>query len=164
MTIWFTGSSGTGKSTTAKLLGEKTGINVVDNISRSSPHKMGTVEHQAYISKKVFDLNGRLIISPRSPFDVLAYSVVYEVPNLAMDSLHSFIFASSKPVLFYFPYGQFPIVDDNFRPTSPVLNRQVDEEIRKQLRYYGVEYYEVKKESANSRANSIIQYMEAYYG
>jgi len=159
--LWLAGSSGTGKSTTAKILGDRLNMPVVDNISRSSPHKMGTIEHQQYISKAVFKLNQQdNIISTRSPFDVLSYTVAFKVPNLAMDSLHSFIFASGNPTVIYFPFG-FPakIEDDSFRPTSPVLNEQVDSEIKKQLNYYKVEYYEVKKESANARANSIIQYL-----
>ena len=160
--IFLVGSSGTGKSTTARILGKKLDLKVVDNISRGSPHRMGTVEHQQYISKAVFDLTKvDNIISCRSPFDILAYTVAFVVDNLPMDSLHSFIFGSSNPTVIYFPYG-FPdtIEDDGFRPTSPVLNRQVDSEIKKQLSYYKVEYYEVKKESANARANSIIRYLE----
>lgn len=159
--VFLCGSSGTGKSTTAKILGDRLGMKVIDNVSRSSPFDMTSFDHQLYMSKTIFGLTKKdNLISCRSPFDVLAYSVAFNIPNLSMDSLHAFLFAKGNPTLIYFPYNMFPIVDDGFRPTSPVLNRQVDSEIRKQLEYYKVEYYQVKKESANSRANSIIQYLE----
>lgn len=159
--IWLSGSSGTGKSTTGRILAKKLGLELIDGVSRGSKFDMHTLEHQQYMSNTIFGLRGKNnFVSCRSPLDVLAYSVAFNINNMAMDSLHSFLFAKSNPTIIYFPYGHLNIEDDGFRPISPVLNRQVDSEIKKQLDYYKVEYYEVKKESANSRANSIIKYLE----
>ena len=160
--IWLSGSSGTGKSTTGRILSKRLELELIDGVSRSSPFQIHTLEHQQYMSKTIFNLRDKEdFVSCRNPFDVMAYSIGFKINNLAMDSLHSFLFAKGHPIIIFFPFGQIgEIEDDGFRPVSPELNQVVDEEIKKQLMYYDIEYYEVKKESANARANSIIKYLE----
>ena len=161
MKFLLSGASSTGKSTTAKILSEKTGLPIIDNISRTSPYEMHTVEHQKYMADKVFEtsqLDNHIMC--RTPFDVWAYSIGFNIQNHAQDSRNAYLFAKSNPIVIYFPINVIPIVDDGFRPVSEELNSVVDSEIRKQLMYYGVKYHMVGKGTPEERAENIIKFME----
>lgn len=159
--IWLCGSSGTGKSTTGKILAKKLGLDLIDGVSRNSPFEMHTLDHQQYMSRIIFNIRHRRnFVSCRSPADVLAYSIGFGINNLEMDKAHSDIFFKSKPILIYFPFGMFPIENDKFRPTDLNLNQIVDFEIQKQIKETNLNFYTVGKESAEERAKKIINYLE----
>ena len=131
MNIYFAGCSGQGKTTTANWLSKRLDMDVVDGLSRNSPHQMGSDDHQIYLSQTVFSAcrNTENSIHCRTPFDVWAYSTVYERGDLNLDYDHAARFASQSPTVFYFPYWLIP-KSDGFRPTSEELNKAVDREIR----------------------------------
>lgn len=161
MKILLSGASSTGKSTTAKVLSEMTGLPIIDNISRNSPYEMHTKEHQQYMSDKVFEtsqMDNHILC--RTPFDVWAYSVGFKIDNNAQDSRNAYEFAMRRPKIIYFPINLIPIVDDGFRPVSEELNQTVDSQIRHQISTYNIDHYTVLKESPEERAQHIIEYLE----
>lgn len=159
-TVFFTGSSGQGKTTTAKIVSERLQVPVWDGVSRSSPFEMGTREHQEYISNEVFArctaYDG---VHTRTPIDVLAYTYVFGTGNYAKDGHHVFKFLSTHPKIVYFPM-LLEVEDDGFRPTDIELTRKVDRHIQDTLHIYGVTYLTLDLESPEERAEKIITFVK----
>lgn len=159
--IYLSGSSGQGKTTTALLLSRIRNMEIIDGLSRNSPHKMGTDEHQIYLSQVVYSAvrNTDNSIHCRTPFDVFAYSQVFERGSWSLDESHCDRFALEKPTIFYFPYW-LKSEDDGFRPTDDKLVRQVDEAIRLTLEdYEDITVVEVDPGTPHQRVQKIQEYL-----
>ncbi len=158
MNIYLSGCSGQGKTTTADILGSELQMPVIDGLSRSNPHEMGTTEGQKWLSNMVVSkcLRAEDSIHCRTPIDVIAYSKVYGRGDLELDMKNCDQFADTNPVVFYFPYWLTP-KDDGFRPTDVTLNREVDKAIRKMYRYYSedIQVYKVLPATPHQRVHAI---------
>ena len=155
--IYFTGSSGTGKTTQSLLVSSVLKMPIVDGISRNSPFLMGTSEHQQYVSRRVYrkciNMNA---VHCRTPIDVAAYTKINGVDS-PLDDQHCSEFAKTNPVVVYFPMLDH-IEDDGFRPTDYEFNFKVDYLVKKYLDYYGIEYLSLSSDNPDDRANEITTY------
>jgi hypothetical protein len=159
--IYFTGASGTGKTTLANLLAPEYDMKVMPSISRSSPHPIGGTEHQQYISEKLFRLamQDQNAVFDRTPLDVVGYDLAYGFPELATQStLYATVWKRTNPILIYFPVYWTP-EDDGFRPTDEKTTTTVDLSIRVQLT--GLEYLTVENESPELRLKSVMEYIKS---
>lgn len=161
--IYFTGSSGSGKTTTSELVAHRTGLKIFDGITRSSPFKMGTDENQQYVSRKIYSTcMSRLGVHCRTPLDVYAYTQAFGLRSPA-DEQHVKFFAKTNPFLVHFPVlGQ--IEDDGFRPTDREFNLQVDEHIRFMIKRYNFNCLYLQSDSSpEERAGEIITHYRRTY-
>lgn len=163
MTIFFCGSSGQGKTTTANLLNEATGLKVIDGISRSSVHKHGTDEHQQWLSKTIYRISmTEKGIHCRTPLDVYAYTQAYGRYS-PCDETNVRFFSFKKPVMIYFPLLFKDIEDDGVRPTDLKLNETVDGYIKSALDRYNFNYLALQGNSPEERVQDILNYCRSYY-
>lgn len=159
--IFFSGSSGTGKSSTAIALGQALNMKVVDGISRNSPFEMHTLEHQKYMSRNVYatctSIDNRILC--RTPLDVWAYSKAFKINNQVMDEDNLVRFIKSDPTIIYFPPYWKP-KNDGFRPTSVDFNAVVDNSISSIIEEFELKSYTVKNEPVKQRVQNIIKFLE----
>lgn len=156
--IYFTGSSGQGKTTLANLLSKRLDLPVIDGVSRNSPHPQGTDENQQYLSHEIAHLCGALSgIHCRTPLDVAAYTHALKLYS-PMDTQHVKSFLASWPVVIYFPMV-LSIENDGFRPTDVEMNKCVDKWIRSYLNDSGVAFLTLKKESPLDRVESVVKFL-----
>lgn len=162
--IYFTGCSGSGKTTTGMLVAHRTGLGILDWVSRNSPHKMGTDENQRYISKKVYQrCMKQLGVHTRTPLDVYAYTQAFGLYS-PTDEQHIDLFRLTNPFLVYYPILDH-IEDDGFRPTDRKLNETVDEQIKLMIKRYNFNCLFLSKDtSPEERADEIITHYRSSYG
>ena len=110
--LYFTGSSGTGKTTLSLSVAPMLKLSIVDGISRSSPYLQGSDDHQQYVSRRVFRkcICQKKSIHCRTPIDVMAYTTVNNAHS-PMDEQHCKLFAAINPVVIYFP--MLPDIEDD---------------------------------------------------
>lgn len=162
MNIYFTGSHGTGKTTTAKLLSNRTAFGILPSVSRNSPYKPGTVEHQGYVMDKVSQRTMRhdQTIQDRTPIDVLAYT---QMMNFESEYAHQLMrvdrflrgIAHSGEPLFYFPIV-FPLQSDGVRP-GKWEQIEVDSLIRPLLNRLPVNFYTMPSGTPEERVDFILE-------
>lgn len=159
--IYFTGASGTGKTTLATMLAAEYGMKVMPSISRNSPYPIGSTEHQEYISEELFRraMEDQNAVFDRTPLDVVGYDLAYGFPELSLQStLYATVWKRTSPILIYFPVYWQP-EDDGFRPTDEKTTTTVDLTIRAQLA--GLEYLTMDNESPELRLKSAVEYINS---
>lgn len=164
MNIYMSGAHGTGKSTTARFIAEKTGLSLAPSASRMSPYKHGSIEHQDYVMDQVYKRCATWdgVIHERTPFDVYAYTKDYADSSgdaLVRHEMKVNAFARNiserGDVLFYFPIA-FPLVDDGVRPDDR-MQEKVDKTISQMIVTCGVKYIEIPNGSPEERADFILE-------
>lgn len=165
MNIYFTGSHGTGKTTTAELLSKRTGFGTLPSVSRNSPYRPGTVEHQGYVMDKVSQRTMRhdRTIQDRTPLDVFAYTQMmqlegeYEYQMMKVNRFLRAITHSNEP-LFYFPIT-FPLRSDGVRP-GKWEQIEVDSLIKPLLSRFEVNLHTVPAGTPEERVEFILERMD----
>lgn len=161
MNIFLTGASGTGKTTTGRLLAEHYGLTLQPSLSRTSPHEIGSKKHQEYIAEKLFDLatKDRDSVFDRTPLDVVGYDLAYGYVSQAINSmtLATVWKNECKPTIIYFPVYWQP-EDDGVRPVDKRTTTLVDVTIKTQLQ--DVPHFVVDNESPEARLKSIANYID----
>lgn len=164
MKIFLTGASGTGKTTVGKLLSNHYDLPLQPSISRTSPHKIGTTDHQKYISQKMFELamsEDEDSVFDRSPLDIVGYDLAYGFPELSVSSLlNSVIWVQTKPLVIYFPVYWEP-EDDGFRPTDEKTTTIVDLAIKSQLENSRMNYLTMPDVNPASRLTLAVDYINS---
>lgn len=164
MNIYLTGSHGTGKTTAAKIIAEKTGLSLVPSASRMSPYEQGTIDHQDFVMDMVYKRCATWdnVVHERTPFDVYSYTRNYS--NGSSHDLHrhgmkvnAFTrnMSKDKNTLFYFPIS-FPLIDDGVRPDD-FVRQEVDLTIRQMFELTNVNFTVVPCGSPEERADFIIE-------
>lgn len=162
--VFFTGTGGQGKTTTANLLSPIINIPIVDGLSRGNPYPMGSDEAQDWLGIKVWfnSIQKRPKIHCRTPIDVWAYSRAYGTGNLEYQEIYIESWLKKKPKIVYFPY-LFKIEDDGFRPTDDTLAMTVDSFILEKLSTYSIRNSSCIHIASNSvpeqRAKEIIEFL-----
>lgn len=161
--IFFTGPSGTGKTTTARLMASEMAYSVIDNISRNSPyaHEYGSIEHQMFVSESVWNhcRDSFNVIHCRTPLDVYAYSYAYGIKeSQARDYDRVLQFADLGAPVIFFPLYWSPQVEKG-RNSDMALNRVVEEVIMSAIEDLMIDCYVVKNESTRDRVNNIFEYL-----
>lgn len=161
MKIFFCGTGGQGKSTSARLLSDSLNLPVIDGISRSSPHKRGSLDHQAWTGQKVHEsvLNNESGIYCRTIIDVNAYSDAMGLHIKRNESLQDYWLLCQRTVIF-FPL-LFAPEDDGVRFTDQRFAEDVHISIKTRLDRSRVDYYTVKNESPEDRNKHILDFL--YY-
>lgn len=157
--LYFTGSSGTGKTTLSLSVSSALKFSIVDGISRSSPFLQGSDEHQQYVSRRVFRkcvLQKDKTIHCRTPIDVMAYTTVNNAYS-PMDDQHCRLFAATNPIVVYFPMLH-DIEDDGVRPTDRVFNENIAKQIKASLDRYNIKYLRLEPGKVSDRVSKIIEY------
>jgi hypothetical protein len=163
MKIFLTGASGTGKTTVGKLLSNHYDLPLQPSISRTSPFKIGTVEHQEYISNKIFELamTGPDSVFDRAPLDIVGYDLAYGFPELSVNSLlNAVAWAQTKPLVIYFPVYWEP-EDDGFRPTDEKTTSIVDLSIKTQLEGSKINHLTMPDVNPASRLTLAVDYINS---
>lgn len=162
MNIYMTGASGTGKTSLAKELCVRLGMNEAPSVARTSPYKMGSQIFQDYVMHCVDYqcLTAKQSVVTRTPIDVLAYSMVHKLAQIApFNAAERFI--STKPILLYLPKYWEP-EDDGFRPTDNQDN--VDEYISTFIQLVGPDDWDglhvVGEESIEQRADNVVYWLK----
>lgn len=158
--IFMSGCSGSGKTTVAKLLSDKTGLSIIDGVARKSPHKIGTKENQDYIYHELGRQFWQDGIHCRTIIDVAAYSDL-------INHYHYYLFddfwgSYRHHPLVYFPYPDWGIEDDGFRPTDEDTNRRVDSFIKERLDSYNIKYLHLSAKSPEDRVEEILDFWSEY--
>lgn len=166
MNVYLTGSHGTGKTTVANAIADKTEFGTVPSVARNSPHKPGTAENQRFIMDRVVH---RLrthegTIHERTPLDVMAYTVLmdhtseYNHQKMNVDAFLRTLEHMDRPI-FYFPI-LFPLASDGVRP-GKWEQVVVDTFIRTNLERSGVTYYTMPDGTPDVRADFILERVSA---
>lgn len=160
--VYFTGASSQGKTTTAKLLSQELFWPISDGIARSSVYSQGTVENQEWLSRQIYHncMSRQNKIFCRTPLCVAGYSHAYNI-HCPIDEQHIEMFARSNPIVIYFPMI-LPLVDDNFRPVNVELNEAVDQTIKTKLDEYNMSFYTLGPGSPEERVQEIMSYLKGY--
>ena len=161
MKIFFAGTGGQGKSTSARLLSDSLNLPVIDGISRSGPHRRGSEEHQKWVAEKIHDsvLNNPDGIFCRSIIDVNSYSDAMGFYVKRNESLQDYWLLGQRTVIF-FPL-LFAPEDDGVRFTDQRFAEDVHISIKTRLDRSRVDYYTVKNESPEDRNKHILDFL--YY-
>lgn len=162
MNIYLTGSHGTGKTTVAKIVEQKTDFGTLPSVSRTSPFPQGTLENQKYVMQKISQRTKfhDQTIQERTPLDVFAYTMMmnirseYNSQNMEVERFIRSIEHSGEP-LFYFPIA-FAIEADGVRP-GKWEQRQVDATIKGILDNSSVPYHVIPEGTPEERADFVLQ-------
>ena len=170
MRIAFSGTSSTGKTTTANLLKErglldKLGLQLLRNKdSRSKLSKKVdeltldeklTFQNSCFMDKKIFESNQDNYIVERSFVDLLAYrSFISPIPTNEEINAH-IILAKQYDLHFFFPYGIISYESDGFRPTDE-YSKKVSEKIFEILNSNDIYYITLNSSSLDDRCKIII--------
>ena len=161
MKVFFCGTGGQGKSTSARLLADSLDLPVIDGIVRSSPHKQGSQKHQEWSGEKVQEavLNNDSGIFCRTIIDVNAYSDAMGHYIKRNESLQDYWLLGQRTVI-YFPLLLTP-EPDGVRFTDQAFLEEVDASMKDRLDRSRVDYYTVKNESPEERNRHILDFL--YY-
>lgn len=167
MNIYFTGSHGTGKTTTAKLVAKKAKMCAPPSVARSSPYKQGSLEHQGYVMDKVYQraVDHKGSIHDRTPLDVYAYTLLMEHEEeyghqlMKVERFLSILEQTGEP-LFYFPIA-FPLVSDGVRP-GKFEQIQIDTLIKPMIKDTGANIYTMPEGTPEERANFVLERIADY--
>lgn len=161
MKVFFCGTGGQGKSTSARLLSDSLNLPVIDGVSRSGTHKKGSLEHQEWVGQKIQDsvISNDNGIFCRTIIDVNSYSDAMGYKIKRNESLEDYWLLGHRTVI-YFPMLFVP-EDDGVRFTDNDFNRRVDQSIKTRLDSTDIEYYTVKNESPEIRNEKILDFL--YY-
>ena len=162
MNVYFTGSHGTGKTTTARLLSSKLGYTIVPSVSRNSPHEPKTLDHQRYVMEKVVyrTMMHTYTVQDRTPVDVFAYTKLmgmkklYRHQQMCVDRFLRSI-GHAKDPLFYFPI-HFELENDGVRPDEHA-QEYIDKAIVLELERSGVNYHVIPDASPEKRVDFILE-------
>lgn len=162
MNIYMSGAHGTGKTTTAKIITEKTGMTVLPSASRNSPYEQGTYDHQDYVMDQVWKrcLRHDNTIHERTPFDVYAYTNAMHVEAL-VEKHRMKIDAFARSIkqrgesLFYFPIT-FELHLDEFRPDE-MMQLTVDSIMRHHIERTEIPCIFIPDGTPEERANFILE-------
>ena len=162
MNIFFTGSHGTGKTTTALEIEKMSEFNVAPSASRMSPHRQGTIEHQEFVMDRVYRRCATWdnYVHERTPFDVYAYTVEFGLNSAGSRQkmkIDSFVRSVNHQgnILFYFPI-RFDLILDGTRPGKSA-QISVDKTISDQIKRTGVNYRIVPDGTPQERADFILK-------
>lgn len=163
MNIYLTGSHGTGKTTTAKIIAEKTGLSILPSASRMSPFAQGTVEHQKFVMDQVYKRCSTWsdAIHERTPFDVYSYTSVRKMDSIiAAQKMKVESFARIARLhevpIFYFPVT-FPFPGNDPERASRKEQLIVDDAIFNIIRIERVKFVAVPKATPEERADFILK-------
>lgn len=162
MNIYFTGSHGTGKTTTARLLSSRLGYSIVPSVSRNSPHEPKTIDHQRYVMEKVVyrTMMHTYTVQERTPVDVFAYTKLmgmkklYRHQQMCVDRFLRNINHAREPI-FYFPI-HFELENDGVRPDEHA-QEYIDKEIILELERARVNYHVIPDASPEKRVDFILE-------
>lgn len=165
MNVYMSGPHGCGKSTTAKIVAEKSGLGLLPSASRSSQHKQGTVEHQDYVMDQVYKRCATydVVVHERTPFDAYAYTEVagldqlLEKHQMKMDAFARSM-KNQGDILFYFPIT-FPLYQDGVRPDEKT-QAAVDDIMRSHIERTEVPCLMVPGGTPEDRADFILSSIE----
>lgn len=162
MNIFLTGSHGSGKTSVAEIIAEKTELGVLPSASRISPYKHGTEEHQRYVMDKVYKrcMTYENVIHERTPLDVISYTNLFEASKeynpqkMKVERFFAHITQTHQKI-FYFPI-LFDLKSDGVRP-GKWEQIKVDKYIFNQLVSCGVNFIEVPMGTPEERAEFILK-------
>lgn len=162
MNIYFTGSHGTGKTTTAKLVAKKAKMCAPPSVSRSSPYKQGSLEHQGYVMDKVYQraMEHSKSVHDRTPLDVYAYTLMMEHKGeydhqLMKAQRFMRVLQDTGEPLFYFPIT-FPLVSDGVRP-GKFEQIEIDTLIKPMLKWSDVNLHVVPDGTPEERTDFVME-------
>lgn len=162
MNIYMSGAHGTGKSSTAKIIADKTSYGLLPSASRESPYEQGTFQHQDFVMDQVWKRCTTFdeVILERTPFDVYSYTTAMNVQALAakhemkMDAFARNVKQQGN-VLFYFPIT-FPLYRDGFRPDE-IMQALVDSTMVYHIKRTGIPCLTVPNGTPEERADFILK-------
>jgi hypothetical protein len=179
--IGFCGAGGTGKTTTAELLGKCTDLPVIPSTTRAVFKQLGLeteasqealdgpgrMHLQMAIQENFFSMTKqyRIGISDRTPIDHWCYMLYYCGNTMT----HADVEAARRRIkdclrifryIFYFPLMTYPGQDDGMRKTGEGYRLSYDMLVRQALDDFQVKYYTLRKgPSAWERAESIASHL-----
>lgn len=145
--IGFCGVGGSGKTTIAKLLAEKTGGKFIPGVARDIFNSMGIIEKDQHsmtseevynLQRKIFDAKlfqdenhgGGLEIYDRTLLDHFAY-VLYRCTDIK-NSVYDYMFSKVKEnslaydEIFYLPMPHWKVLSENIRETGKAYMKVMD--------------------------------------
>lgn len=169
MRIAFSGTSSTGKTTTANALKEKglldkLGLQLLRNkdsrsklskkVDALSQNEKLDFQDSCFWDKKEFESDQDNFLVERSFVDLLAYrSFISPMPTDVEVDMH-IILSKRYDLHFFFPYGVISYEPDGFRPTVE-YSKKVSEKILEILKSYGINYIPLNLSSLDDRCKII---------
>lgn len=184
MKIVVAGTHGVGKTTLARVLSERLGLVMIEEVARKIIKNAGYANTRDYIERadyyKKLEVQQRILdaqvmievansregyVSDRSVFDVVAYAEAYGIKGRMLhDMLGTAIsLALDEYDLLVFVPLMFGVVDDGFRDTDERMRLEVEKILRKYLEAYevlGGRVLKIKSETVEGRVNEVLAELE----
>jgi hypothetical protein len=175
MIIGFFGSHGTGKTTTAEIIAQKTGCNILTSKSRDVGEFWPINREATHVSQLLitaaranqalhFSRAPGLWLADRTPLDSLAYSTYQSdnvwgnTPDIYLNESYNLVKNTMRnyTALFYFPV-MFNPEEDGIRDGDINYQDAIDYYIRDFADTLGIYYQTVPDGTAEERADAIIK-------